>query len=229
MAPPNLVEIPQPPTKPILGNLLNLDRAGPVQGFMRLAKKYGPIYKLALRKTFLVVVSSHELVNELCDEARFDKSIDGALRKVRQFAGDGLFTAETSEPNWQKARNILLPNFNQRAMRSYHPMMLDIASQLIAKFERLNADDEIDVARDMTALTLDTIGLSGFDYRFNSFYREGNHPFVEAMVDALAGAMQQLRRLPGENLIRRRRDRRFAADIEYMNAMVDRLVRERRE
>ena len=31
----------------------------------------------------------------------------------------------------------------------------------------------------MTALTLDTIGLCGFDYRFNSFYRRDYHPFVE--------------------------------------------------
>jgi hypothetical protein len=29
-------------------------------------------------------------------------------------------------------------------------MMLDIAGQLVAKWWRLNADDEIDVARDMT-------------------------------------------------------------------------------
>ena len=53
------------------------------------------------------------------------------------------------------------------------------------KWERLNADDEIDVTDDMTRLTLDTIGLCGFDYRFNSFYRDGNHPFVDAMLRAL--------------------------------------------
>ncbi len=39
----------------------------------------------------------------------------------------------------------------------------------------------------MTSLTLDTIGLCGFDYRFNSFYRDSNHPFVGAMVGALGG------------------------------------------
>jgi len=229
MSQPTLVEIPQPPTKTLLGNLLDLDRHNPIQGFGRLAKEYGPIYKLTLRGRTAVLVSSYELVNELCDEARFDKSIEGALRKVRQFGGDGLFTAETSEPNWQKAHHILLPNFSQRAMRSYHPAMVDIATQLITKLERLNPDDEVDVAREMTALTLDTIGLAGFDYRFNSFYREGNHPFVEAMVDALTGAMQQMQRMPGEDLIRRKRDRKFWRDIGYMNNVADRLVRERRE
>ena len=51
-------------------------------------------------------------------------------------------------------------------------MMLDLAVQLIQKWERLNPDDTIDVPADMTRLTLDTIALCGFDYRFNSFYRE---------------------------------------------------------
>ena len=229
MAQANLVEIPQPPTTPLLGNLLDLDRVSPVQGMLKLAQEYGPIFRLAVRRTYLVVVSGHALVAELCDETRFDKTIRGALSKVRNFAGDGLFTARTSEPNWSKAHSILLPNFSQRAMHTYHAMMLDMAGQLVAKWSRLNADDEIDVAHDMTSLTLDTIGLCGFDYRFNSFYRERNHPFVDAMVDSLSCAMEQVRRLPGEDLIRIARDRRYAANVEYMNGIVDRLVKERRE
>ena len=38
----------------------------------------------------------------------------------------------------------------------------------------------------MTRLTLDTIALCGFGYRFNSFYRDTPHPFVQAMVRTLA-------------------------------------------
>ena len=37
----------------------------------------------------------------------------------------------------------------------------------------------IDVADNMTRLTLDTIALCAFDYRFNSFYQREMHPFVE--------------------------------------------------
>ena len=79
----------------------------------------------------IIVVSGHELVAEVCDETRFDKSIEGALAKVRAFAGDGLFTSETQEPNWKKAHNILMPTFSQRAMKDYHAMMVDIAVQLV--------------------------------------------------------------------------------------------------
>ena len=221
--------IPHPPRTPWLGNLLSLGATSPVQNMAKLARQYWPIYWLDMRGKPLVVVSGHDLVDELCDESRFDKSVRGALRLVRNFAGDGLFTAYTQEPNWSKAHNILLPNFSQRAMQGYHAMMLDIALQLVLKWERLNADDEVDVVHDMTSLTLDTIALCGFDYRFNSFYRETNHPFVDAIGGALSGTMEQSGRLPLEDLIRKDRDRKLRADIRHMNETVDGIIRERRE
>src|SRR5262249_23721155 len=160
--------IPEPPETFLLGHLLTLSAGTPVQDMVRLARELGPIYRMEMRGRVVVVLSGQELVNEVSDEKRFDKSIRGALRLVRRFGGDGLFTSKTEEENWSKAHNILLPNFSHKAMLSYHPMMLDIAEQLMLKWERLNPDEEIDVARDMTSLTVDTIGLSGFDYRFNS-------------------------------------------------------------
>jgi cytochrome P450/NADPH-cytochrome P450 reductase len=84
------------------------------------------------------------------------------------------------------------------------------------------------VARDMTAVTLDTIGLCGFDFRFNSFRHENGHPFVRAMINALSTAMAQVRRLPFEHYLRWRQDRAFRNDIGHMNTLVDNLVHDRR-
>ena len=128
--------IPQPPGKFYIGNLLDLGATTQIQDMMKFARQYGPIYELDFIDVPFVVTSSFDLVDELCDESRFDKKISGALKQVRAFAGDGLFTAYTKEPNWSKAHNILLPNFGQRAMQGYHPMMLDIAEQLVLKWER---------------------------------------------------------------------------------------------
>src|ERR1700676_4727373 len=223
-----LSPIPHPPTKPVVGNMLSLDSSAPVQNLARLAKELGPIFWLDMMGAPLVIVSGHDLVDELSDEKRFDKAVRGPLRRVRAVAGDGLFTADTSEPNWSKAHNILLQPFGNRAMQSYHPSMVDIAEQLVKKWERLNADDEIDVVHDMTALTLDTIGLCGFDYRFNSFYRRDYHPFVESLVRSLETIMI-IRGLPMENLWMQKRRRDLAGDAAFMNKMVDEIVAERRK
>jgi cytochrome P450/NADPH-cytochrome P450 reductase len=219
--------IPHPPTKPVVGNMLSLDSTAPVQHLARLAKELGPIFWLDMMGAPIVIASGYDIVNELSDEKRFDKAVRGSLRRVRAVGGDGLFTADTREPNWSKAHNILLQPFGNRAMQSYHPSMVDIAEQLVKKWDRLNADDEIDVVHDMTALTLDTIGLCGFDYRFNSFYRRDYHPFVESLVRSLETIMMT-RGLPLEKLWMHRRNSDLTADVAFMNKMVDDVIAARR-
>src|SRR6202048_4262667 len=229
MASPNKRSpIPHPPKKPVVGNMLSLNAKAPVQHLVRLTKELGPIFWLDMMGAPIVIVSGHDLVEELSDEKRFDKAVRGPLRRVRAVAGDGLFTADTSEPNWSKAHNILLQPFGNRAMQSYPPSMVDIAEQLVKKWDRLNADDEIDVVHDMTALTPDPIGLLRFDYRFNSFYRRDYHPFVESLVRSLETIMM-IRGLPMENLWMRKRRRGLAGDVAFMNKMVDEIVAERRK
>ena len=220
--------IPKLPGKPLLGNLLDIDPSRPVQDLMRIAREIGePVFELDLLMRKLYVATSAAVTAELCDETRFDKAVVGGLRRARRVVGDALFTAYTAEENWSKAHNILLPNFSDRAMAGYLPQMLDIADQLMLKWERLNVEDEVDVVHDMTALTLDTIGLASFGYRFNSFYRHDNHPFVDAMVDSLQIAMSE-RDLPFENVVMQKRTKRLFRDVAFMDRTVDEIIRERK-
>src|SRR6476619_5031178 len=94
-----LSPIPQPPTKPVVGNMLSLDSSAPVQNLTRLAKELGPIFWLDMMGAPIVVVFGHDLVDELSEGKRFDKAVRGPLRRVRARAEDGLFTANPSEPN----------------------------------------------------------------------------------------------------------------------------------
>jgi len=225
-------DVPGPRPRPLIGNALDIDRQNAVLGAIKLAREYGPIYRLVLPGgSVRYVVSGADLVEEVCDERRFDKLIAGGLAEVRRDpVNAGLFSAETNNPLWRRAHNILLPNFSQQAMLDYHPMMLDVADQLMLKWERLNRDDEIDVSEDMTRLTLDTIALCGFGYRFNSFYRDTPHPFVEAMVRVLAEAQTRSRQLSSvQQRLRVRAARQLATDQAYMDQMVDDVIRERRE
>src|SRR3954451_448207 len=170
----HLEPIPHPPGHLLVGNLFDLDTSHPLESLADLARQYGPIYQLQLPgRGSRVIVSGYELVDELCDETRFDKMLGPGLSILGEGpVGRGLFTSETSDPKWQKAHNVLLPAFSLDAMRSYFGGMLDLAVQLIQKWGRLNPDDTVDVPADVTRLTLDTIALCGFNYRFNSFYRD---------------------------------------------------------
>jgi cytochrome P450/NADPH-cytochrome P450 reductase len=213
-----------------VGNLLDLDTHHPIESLMGLARKYGPIFEIAVPgHGSRIIVSGHRLVDELCDESRFDKMVGAGLTAVGEGpAGRGLFTSETADPNWSKAHNVLLPAFSIDAMRGYFPRMLDVAVQLVQKWERLNPDDAVDVPADMTRLTLDTIALCGFDYRFNSFYRDTPHPFVVAMLRVLEAAQARARELPLQNRLHPGRARQLHANQQLMIETVQRLIEERR-
>ena len=64
-----LSPIPHPPTKPVVGNMLSLDSTAPVQHLVRLTRELGPIFWLDMMGAPLVIVSGHDLVEELSDEA----------------------------------------------------------------------------------------------------------------------------------------------------------------
>nr|WGD64750.1 cytochrome P450 [Bacillus subtilis] len=113
-------------------------------------------------------------------------------------------------------------------MKDYHEKMVDIAVQLIQKWARLNPNEAVDVPGDMTRLTLDTIGLCGFNYRFNSYYRETPHPFINSMVRALDEAMHQMQRLDVQDKLMVRTKRQFRHDIQTMFSLVDSIIAERR-
>lgn len=115
-----------------------------------------------------------------------------------------------------------------KAMQGYMPAMLDIADQLVLKWGRLNRNELIDVPDDMTRLTLDTIGLCGSNYRFNSFYREQLQPFIQAMVRALGESMAQIHWLGVRDKLMLRAHHKFQQDISFMNGLVDTLIAERR-
>ncbi|GGY00769.1 cytochrome P450 [Streptomyces hiroshimensis] len=199
----------------------------PVQQAMAFAREFGPAFRRRFHSRETVLISSYELVDELSDETRFAKVIGPALENVREVAADGLFTAYNDEPNWAKAHDILLPAFAMGSMRTYHPVMLKAARRMITAWDAYLAQDKpVDVSADMTRMTLDTIGLAGFGYDFQSFDRAEPHPFVQALVRALSHSQAALGRTPGEDTTEE--DRAFRADTAYLAQVVDEVIAGRR-
>lgn len=228
-APRTLADVPGPRPLPIIGNARDIDPTRLIQSVMELAERYGPIVALHRPGGVSYVVSGLEMVQDLCDDARFDKLVGTGQRELRTtHESAGLFTADTDDPLWRSAHEILLPSFSSWAMKGYLDPMVDIAEQLMLKWERQNPDEPIDVAADMTRLTLDTIALCGFGYRFNSFYRDSQHPFVAAMTETLAESNRRQRMFPAQIALRRGAQRRFLANARFMDGVIETIVTARR-
>lgn len=63
--------------------------------------------------------------------------------------------------------------------------MYDLATQLVLRWARQGQEHKIHVTGDFSRLTLDTIALCAMDFRFNSFYQDELHPFIQAMNNTL--------------------------------------------
>ncbi|MGN9839855.1 bifunctional cytochrome P450/NADPH--P450 reductase [Nonomuraea sp. H19] len=224
-----MARIPAPQGLPILGNTLQIPAHSPIEHFIEVSSRYRKegIFQLEIVGRTVIVVYDPDLVTEVCDESRFVKRIRPPLTIVRDFAGDGLFTAEPDEPVWGQAHRILMPAFSQRSMKAYYPQFLEVAEQLVASWAGRQGED-LPVSDDMTRLTLDTISLTGFGYRFDSFDSPELHPFLQAMGGALTEAMLRNSQLPFVTKLKRGREEAYRRDIATMQELVDDVIKQRR-
>lgn len=215
---------------PLLGNTPQIPSTNPVAYFGELSKQFPEgIYGMDIAGIEQVFVYDPDLVAEVCDETRFFKQIEKTpLNHVRDFAGAGLFTAHQHEEEWGMAHRVLLPAFSQRAMKSYFGQMLEIAQNLAGKWERREGQP-VNITDDYTRLTLDTIALSGFGYRFQSFGKEELHPFLTALLGALVESLRRSQELPMMTKLRKADDKKYRGNIQLMRDLVESVIKERRQ
>ncbi|BCJ75082.1 NADPH--cytochrome P450 reductase [Catellatospora sp. IY07-71] len=228
--PTDLRSIRSPRGIPILGHTPQIPRTNPVEYFGELSKQFPEgIYSMDIAGIEQVFVYDPDLVAEVCDETRFFKQIDKTpLQHVRDFAGAGLFTAHQHEEEWGMAHRVLMPAFSQRAMRAYFGQMLEIAQNLVGKWEHREGLP-VNITDDYTRLTLDTIALSGFGYRFQSFDKEELHPFLNALLGTLVESLRRSQELPMMTKLRKADDKRYRENIQLMQELVESVIKDRRE
>lgn len=118
----------------MVGILPLIDLESPLFSLIELIRPLGPICQITVGGELNIFVASIELLNELCDESRFHKTVKAELEKLRHVVHDGLFTANNDERNWAIAHRILVPVFGTIKIREMFPEMKDLAQQLCLKW-----------------------------------------------------------------------------------------------
>jgi cytochrome P450 len=214
--------------RPVIGDVAGVNRSTPLQDTMRRAADLRPIFEMHVFQQKFVFVGGARLAAEMCDEARFGKGLSPALEALRDFVGDGLFTARTDEPSWRLAHELLMPAFTRAAMQQYHPTMLQTLSELFAMWE--SHEGPVDVSHGMTKLTMETLSRAAFSHDFGSFSDAEPHPFIPAMISALSTGQRigSLNAMPGARLFANRLRGKNAPHQEYVDSMLDGIIAERR-
>ncbi len=218
--------LPHPARRlPVLGDVFAVNRRSPTQSELDLAKQLGPIYELKFGSDRFLVVSSGELATQVNDEDRWSKLVAGPFRAMRSkgFTGKGLLTANTSDPLWNHANELLGPAFTQAAMRSYHGEMASAVTQLLELWSG-SGGKPVDVVDDMSRLTLEVIGRAGFGRSLGTLETDYDYGFTQRIRGALTAISQSSNDFPGSDALKRSRSRAFESDKEWLRRYAAQII-----
>ncbi|KAI0426765.1 cytochrome P450 [Xylaria sp. FL1042] len=106
--------------------------------------------------------------------------------------------------------------------------MIDITSQMALKWARHGPDAPIDVSADFMRLTLDTIALTALDTRFNSFYHDDFHPFVNRFGSMFAEIQRRSNRPAWFTWMQWTANRQFEENNDFIRGFCAEVLARRR-
>lgn len=216
---------------PIIGDLLTIDLAKPCQGLTKDISTHGGLVEQRIFDFPVIVISHADLVDDVNNEAAWEKHVGHSLRKLRPVAGDGLFTAYNDEPNWRTAHNILMPAFTKAAMESYHPTMIATVNELTnAWATRADTDAWIDIPADANRLTTEIVARAGIGHSFNKLDDTNEDPFITTVLRELKYANRRTDAIPFyEKFFGHSQRRQHQHDKTWLREQIATIINTRRD
>ncbi|KAI2637999.1 bifunctional P-450:NADPH-P450 reductase [Hypomontagnella submonticulosa] len=182
--------IPRPPGVPFLGNIFDINPQNTWESVRELAEKYGEIFQIKVLNQTVVFVAGAAIAEELCDEKRFRKYVGGPIIEIRYAVHDALFTAFDHEESWGIAHRIIAPKLSPASLAERFTEMRDTASELIAKWKGLGADNEVSAIGELNRLNLEATTLTLYGKKLNCLTGP-EHPMLKGMEDSTSEAMKR--------------------------------------
>lgn len=216
---------PGPNGREALKFLLPALRRDPLAMLAGLTNRYGDLVSVPLpRGNRIFVVTRPELVAQVLvgHQAGYRKA--RTYKPLTELLGNGLLTNEGAD--WARQRALVQPMFARRHLDAFAPAMVDAA----ARTARGWADRAVvDVAEEMSALTLDVVGralfstdLTGKAAAMGPALATVLEAFVKVVRSPLFALVPDYHRWPTPNRLRAR-----GAEA-HLRAVVDDLVARRR-
>ena len=154
----------------------------------------GPICKVTLLGQDIVLVTGAALLEEICDETRFQKCVAGPIIEIRQAVHSSLFTAFHYEmESWGIAHRIMAPLLSWEAVEQVFTDMREVSTDLIKKWTA-GPRQRVSVTNDLNRLNHAANMLCFFDQRLHCL--EGPEPaLIKAMEAATTEAVRRPSRL----------------------------------
>nr|BAK09517.1 cytochrome P450 [Postia placenta] len=194
----SLRDLPGPPASSwLLGNVSELMAAEDFALHFEWLEKYGPTmkYNVWFKLPELLTIDARAINHVLSHSQDYPKPEETRVSLV-EILGNGLVVAEGELRRRQ--RRIMNPAFGPAQIRELTEIFVDKAQQLRDIWRNevttCGGTARIDVQSGLTKMTLDAIGLAGFNYNFNALNPDGKPNKLNNAFEMMFQRMSDLER-----------------------------------
>jgi cytochrome P450 len=214
-----LTPVPGPKSK-LPGGFLFAYRRDPISFLMRLAHDYGDIAHFRIGPENVFLLNHPDMIKDVLVTHHQNFIKGRGLEMAKRLLGEGLLTSEGEFH--QRQRRLAQPAFHRQRIASYGTVMTGYSVRLQ---ERWQDGAILDIAREMTRLTLSIVGKTLFDTDLEAEAGEISEALTRAMELWNAFTLpfaELLEKLPLPSF------RRFQKARDRLESTIHRMIKERR-
>lgn len=220
-----LADLPGPRALPVVGNMHQLHRTRLHQDMENWRREYGPLFRVALPRATLLVVSDPELIKQVLTARPATFRRPAVMAQVAKEMGGipGVFDAEGVA--WRNQRKMVMQAFAPQAVKSYFPAMVQVAQRLQRRWQAAAmAQKTIDLGADLRLYTVDIVAGLAFGSDVNTI-EKGDHAIQRDLDQFLPTvARRSLAPFAYWRYVRLPRDYALEQCVERMRTAVNGLV-----
>jgi cytochrome P450 len=224
-----LADLPGPRPLPLLGNMHQMERARVHQDMEDWSRQYGPLFRVSIPGTTMLVVADPELIKQaLCARpATFRRPAVTAEVAAEMGGIPGVFEAEGAV--WRNQRQMVMQAFAPHAVKRYFPALVQVAQRLQRRWEGAAAEERtIDLGAELRLYTVDIIAGLAFGSDVNTI-ETGDNAIQRNLDEILpAIARRSMAAFPYWRYVKLPRDHRLDRCVANTRVAVDDLVAQAR-
>ncbi len=218
--------VPGPKGLPLIGNLDVVAGNSDVRNVLKLRATYGDIIRLKIGSDDVYLLTHPDMAEQVLQMNNRNYIKGDLLEKLREVAGNGLFTSEGEF--WRKQRRMMQPAFHRTLIAGFGDMMVDETDALIERWAGHAASGEsFRIDGDITGLTLTIVAKA----LFTTSMTPDDLTTVTETIGPLLEEVNRRQRRPFDlrEKLPTAENRAFDHNLERANALIHRIIDNRRQ
>ncbi|HET7525617.1 MAG TPA: cytochrome P450, partial [Burkholderiaceae bacterium] len=169
-----IADLPSPRGLPLIGNLLQLQRATIHRSVERWCDEFGPLFTFRIGRRRIVVLADHERIAAALRDRPDGWRRTQQLQQVGREMGltPGLFGAEGD--SWRRQRRMVMSGLDPGRVRAYLPSLRKVTARLHKRWlAAAQLQRPLDLSAELMRYTVDTVAGLAFGSDINTLESDG--------------------------------------------------------